>query len=204
VSIHGVAAGSTNVYGQIRSQCDAQGDICTFTAQAQANVQCAVPTNFRLSTSYPTTFPAGSTPAGNSLYTQYLWDSTSGMLSDLAACSVREWTSFPGGNPYTFPTPFPALTQSNPYDGGGPQNYVAGSDGGLGDIHSPWGGTQLSFRTPYFANSFTATEVYQYSCPCHNSGNRSSSAKVGNLANRPGTGPTGDEVLCRREDGQYG
>ena len=61
-------------------------------------------------------------------------------------------------------------SQPNPYDGGGEPSYSAGSDGAIGDVHSPWGMTQLPFRTPYFANSFTATQVYQYGCPCRNKG----------------------------------
>ncbi len=131
---------------------------------------CPTPINFRVNTSYSTSQPAGSTPPGNSLYTEYLWDSSSRRLADLQSCFVREWVSYPGGNPYTFPAPFPPIVQSNPYDGGGLSNYGAGSDGGAGDINSPWGGTQTPFQEPYFANSFTATQVFQYACPCRNSG----------------------------------
>jgi hypothetical protein len=61
-----------------------------------------------------------------------------------------------------FPAPLPNISPSNP----DVNNFSATAGSGT-DNHS----TPGAFRTPYSAVTFTATQVYRYSCPCVNSGN---------------------------------
>lgn len=127
------------------------------TEQSYINVQprCAVPTNFHQ--------VGQGTDVGNGrLRFLYAWESSSGNLADLSACTVGEIVTYPGSSPYTFPSPpFPNVTVPNPTITGRP-----GNEGQFQDNHS----TPGSFVKPYSAASFTATQYYRYSCPCKNGG----------------------------------
>jgi hypothetical protein len=93
----------------------------------------------------------------------YAWTSSDGNLNDLSNCSMRENVTYPGSsNPY--------VPSSPPWAGGG-----GGSTYPNPSITAPssaTGGTSedtnyvsnLSFVKPYVANSFTATQLIQYSC----------------------------------------
>jgi hypothetical protein len=114
--------------------------------------QCAVPTNFQKTSTQDM--------GGGTLRVVYNWQSSSGSLSDLAACSVGEIVEYDPAN-LPFPPPFPLLSPPNP-------TVVnnSGSLGGIQDNHS----TPGTFRTPYMARSVVASQVNRYSCPCSNGG----------------------------------
>ncbi|HKI26418.1 MAG TPA: IPT/TIG domain-containing protein [Candidatus Sulfotelmatobacter sp.] len=94
----------------------------------------------------------------------YAWSSSTGNTSDLAACTMAEYVTYPGtGATYTWPGP--PFGQQSP-------NPTALSQSGANtfslDKHLPPG----SWVKPYIAASFTANQVYQYVCPCANGGNQ--------------------------------
>ena len=119
-----------------------------------------IPTNFRVDT-------VNSDSSGNLTWVYY-WDSSiSGAdVSDLTNCSVREYATYPGlGNfnwtspPYDTsdnPTAHPTITPSPP---------AAGTLGGVEDQQLHPG-----FMKPYVSNTFTATQVIQFSCTNYQSG----------------------------------
>ena len=114
------------------------------------NVNCAVPTNYQGSCS----------DAGNGVLScQYTWNSSSGNLADLSACTVREYVTYPGTSPFIWKSPPYVPTQTPfPVTLGG-----SATTGSAPDTHGKPG-----FVTPYSADSFTATQYYQYICPCAN------------------------------------
>ncbi len=155
--IWGVAAGSTTQYGSGYLQSNVPPRSCPNSlrnVQAQTNVSCAVPTNYRQT--------SGSADSNGILHFTYAWDSSTGKLTDLSACTVREYVTYPGQSPFNWPSP-PYLQASTPFPvtQGGP-----GTAGSAPDTHGYPG-----FQMPYQANSFNATQYYQYICPCANNGN---------------------------------
>jgi hypothetical protein len=115
---------------------------------------CAVPVNFR---------QIGAYDAGNGvLHFDYNWESSTGNLADLSKCLFGENVEYdPTDVPFPSP-PFPeGLSPGNPTD-----LNVPASDGSAQDNHS----TPGAFANPYQARTLTATQIYRYSCPCHNSG----------------------------------
>lgn len=91
----------------------------------------------------------------------YAYFSTSGQLSDLAPCTIREYVTYPGsGSTYYWNSP--------PYVSGShtsiPLIISIAADGFMGDNHG-----HADFSTP--ANdSFTVNQVYQFSCPNYQNG----------------------------------
>ena len=114
---------------------------------------CAVPIDYQQT--------SGSGDGQGILHFAYAWNSSTGSLSDLAACTVREYVSYPGNSPFGWPSPpYTQASTTFPVTLG-----VAATDGASRDTHSYPG-----FQQPYQANSFTATQLYQYICPCANNG----------------------------------
>lgn len=115
--------------------------------------ECAIPINFH---------ETGSSDAGNGvLHFDYEWQSSTGKLSDLSDCLVGEAVDYESSD-FPLPSPpFPAdLDPDNPTE-----KSITASSGVGQDNHST--GT---FVAPYKAASFTATQIYRYSCPCHKNG----------------------------------
>jgi len=102
------------------------------------------------------------------LHFEYAWDSSSGKLSDLtgSGCTVYENVSYPGGNPFLWPSPPYATGSRTPNPTILPSPPVPGADGSLQDTHSP-----KPFLKPYRPATFSATQYYQYSCTCGNANN---------------------------------
>jgi hypothetical protein len=121
--------------------------------------QCAVPVNFRQT--------VGTLLPGGRLGFEYSFDSSTGVLADLRGCRIGERVEYPGGNPFSFPSP-PYATNStkNPFEG---DNDVDADFGFLTDVHSPPAGP-TGFIRPYAESQITATQYYQYKCPCTNNG----------------------------------
>lgn len=122
-------------------------------------VVCPVPVNFRQ--------VGGAQNVGGSMVLTYKWDSSTGKLTDLANVEIGERVDYPpnncgGGLKYCWPSPPWALSavSDNPTIINGP-----GTAGEFTDTHE-----SKSFRTPYQAASFTATQVYRYRTPCANNG----------------------------------
>lgn len=117
---------------------------------------CAHPINFHQ-------VGNGTDTGSGTLHFVYAWNSNSGYLSDLSACTVGENVTYPGTGNYFPPSPrFPTSGFTNPTVIDRPA-----TEGGFQDNHSISG----SFVTPYTAASFTGTQYYRYKCPCANSGN---------------------------------
>jgi hypothetical protein len=95
---------------------------------------------------------------GGTLNFAYIWNSSTNNLNNLQACRLGESVSYPGGNPFNFPPPFPAISEPNP----DARLTVPAIGGALYDNHS----TPGTFVTPYFSNNFTATQQYQWQCTC--------------------------------------
>lgn len=115
--------------------------------------ECSIPTDFRQ-------VGAGSDVGGGTLHFEYAWSSSSGNLNDLSACEVGERVYGYSSNPFPSP-PFPAnLAPNDPTE-----ISVAGTNGGFQDNHS----TPGSFVSPFQAASVTASQIYRFRCPCHNS-----------------------------------
>ena len=110
----------------------------------------AYPVNFRQTVSRD--------PGQGNLYFEYRWDSSTGRLADLTNCTVGEYVSYPAT---PFPAPFPVLSPPNPTI----RNHPA-TLGAISDTHS----TPRTFRTPYFATTFTAVQTYRYICSNVNGG----------------------------------
>lgn len=116
---------------------------------------CAIPTNFRQ-------VGPGTDTGSGTLRFEYIWSSSTGNLSDLAAaCTVGEIVTYPGIGNYSPPSPPFNQAFLNPTEIDNPAR-----DGSLFDNHRTSGG----FVRPYTTASFTATQYYRYSCPCKNGG----------------------------------
>ena len=160
--IKGVALGTTNNRATSKSMYwgrPAYAHICpgsTPSATGGTNVSCAVPTNYRQ------TSGTGDNSTGVINF-QYEWNSSTGNLADLSACTIKEVVTYPGGNPFTWPSPPFAANQTSPNPTS--PTPVPGKNGIAYDSHG-----HPNFQTPYQATSFTATQYYQYVCPCTNGG----------------------------------
>jgi hypothetical protein len=103
-------------------------------------------------------------PATGELDITYAWSSSTGKQSDLAACQLAEYVTYPGtGATYTWPRPPFGQVSANPTSGSG-----SGANGIFVDQHLPPG----SWVKPYIAASFQASQTYQYVCPCVNGGSQ--------------------------------
>jgi len=91
----------------------------------------------------------------------YAWGSSSGVLSDISQCQVREFVTYPGyvvgvqGKYYWTSPPYINTYTDNPTTFGGP-----GNGAGLVDMQ-----TNVTFQKPYVANTVTSNQVYQFQCP---------------------------------------
>ncbi|MGC2322212.1 MAG: hypothetical protein WA463_06240 [Terriglobales bacterium] len=111
----------------------------------------ATPTNFQLG-------PGTSDPSGNLIFQNISWQSSSGNLSDLSACIVGEYVTYPGIGDFNWPSP--------PYLSGTPapnptiSNVPATTGGqGTGDVH-----THPGFLKPYVTANFNSAQQYRWSC----------------------------------------
>jgi hypothetical protein len=153
----GMAQGTTNGYARATVP-DGDGSgfkVCPKNVQQPGNqvqVTCAVPTNYQGSCS----------DAGNGvLGCQYTWQANTGNLANLSACVVREYVTYPGTSPFNWKSPPYVGTQTTwPVTLGGPA-----TTGSSPDTHG-----HPNFVRPYTADTFTATQYYQYICPCANGG----------------------------------
>ena len=96
----------------------------------------------------------GVAEPGGVLHFNYTWASTTGNVADLTQCMVGEHVSYPGGDPFVWPSP--------PYNGSTPNPtviWLAATLGALQDNHS-----HKAFLEPYVANAFDATQNYRYKC----------------------------------------
>lgn len=128
------------------------------TQARQSVAACAVPTNFH---------QVGVADIGGGvLRFDYVWGSSTGKLPDLgtSGCTVSEIVTYPGSNPYYWPSPPWAYNTPNPTIS--PTPPKPGQDGSLEDFH--YTGT---LTTSHATASFTATQYYRYSCSCNNSSN---------------------------------
>ncbi len=124
----------------------------TFTVTA-----CASVTNFQRQSWI-------AKPTTGELDITYTWGSSTGNQSDLAACQLAEYVTYPGsGGTYTWPRPPFGQVTANPTPGGG-----NGANSAFVDQHLPPG----SWVKPYIAASFQANQTYQYVCPCVSGGNQ--------------------------------
>jgi len=64
--------------------------------RAQCGPPCAVPTDYQQT--------SGSGDSQGILHFTYAWNSSTGSLSDLAACTVREYVTYPGNSPFIWPS----------------------------------------------------------------------------------------------------
>jgi hypothetical protein len=112
----------------------------------------------------------GSDVGGGLLQFNYTFQSSTGDLSDLAACSLWENLLY---NPRPFDSPpFPADWPDPDWNQhSNPDSFVFGVNpvgGVLSDGHNPPGaGTWV---TPYTTSTGTIAQYYEFSCPCFNSG----------------------------------
>jgi hypothetical protein len=103
-------------------------------------------------------------PATGELDITYTWSSSTGKQSDLAACQLAEYVTYPGApGTYTWPRPPFGQATANPTPGGG-----SAANSVYIDQHLP----PVSWIKPYIAASFTANQTYQYVCPCVNGGSQ--------------------------------
>lgn len=121
---------------------------------------CAIPVSFRQTTGYDV--------GGGTLHFEYAWDSSTHHLADLnsSSCTIREYVTYPGGSPFYWPSPPYAAGSSSQNPTILPSPPIPGGDGAGQDNNSP-----KSFRSPYVASTFTATQYFQYSCTCNNAMN---------------------------------
>ncbi|HVN20986.1 MAG TPA: hypothetical protein VMU05_19530 [Dongiaceae bacterium] len=160
VDAYGAGSGTTSIMGTVESA------YCQDTGGGPATVTGPVPVNFTQGT---------ATDEGDGfIRVLYTWSSSTGKLADLGSCQVREHVTYPtSGNsacpspnnglmcfwppsPPWPPTNQPGTGYVNPTDKFGPAN-----SGGVSDDNTI---TNLNFTKPYSANSFPATQVFQYSC----------------------------------------
>ena len=136
------------------SECDCPYyPVAAAQVPAQVTTSCAIPVSFRTK--------SVSEPSDGSLVFNYEWSSSTGNQSDLSACTVGETVFYPGSqNPFSWPLPMVQST-TNP-------TVITGLGSNAGFIDT--NGSPNSYRSPYFANSFQATQRLWWSCPCHENG----------------------------------
>jgi hypothetical protein len=156
VTVTGTAVGSGSVNANI------SGPTCGTGAGASITVSCAVPTNVHVTS---------CSDAGNGdLHFDYGYSSTDGNLQHLGSCTLGEIVTYQGSqNPWPFPAPFPPDAYDNPTIGD--FNAATGGPNGPGTFTDDHKLTpSITFRKPYNANSFTATQYYRYKCSCAGGG----------------------------------
>jgi len=100
----------------------------------------------------------------------YLWDSSSGNLSDLGQCQVEEFVTYPGyvpgvqGHYFWASPPYAASSSANPETGATPVSATLGSPG-LQDLQG-----NVGFLKPYVSNDVTSNQVFQFECPYYKGG----------------------------------
>jgi hypothetical protein len=164
----GISPGTTNVFviiGEYQSYVydgrDCYDNNYTYIISDGGPVEtlCAVPTNF-------VQLGAATDIGGGELRFEYAYDSSTGRLADLSACTVGEIVTYPGTGNYTPPAPFnniylnPTILNIPAYDS-------ENTNGRISDTQRYRG----SFTLPLSPASFTATQYFRYKCPCMNNGN---------------------------------
>jgi hypothetical protein len=155
--VHGLTAGTANITASFTGiiynppspthpYCFSSGSTRTYTSACNVG---AHPVNFRPLDGYD----AG----GGVLHFDYAWDSSTTHLADLSGCSVQEKVDYPGGNPYTWPSP--PWNTATPNPALAPNPPMSGTVGGASDDHGT--GKLVS---PYTAIYFIATQNYRYQC----------------------------------------
>lgn len=128
------------------------------TAPVEVVPPCAYPVNFRQD-------GPGQDIGNGKLKFIYRWDSSNADLGSLSTCTVGELVNYPNNGLRPSP-PFPAGAFPNPFI-----SSVNGNLGAMSDTHSPTGGSEpYVFVSPYSSSSFTADEIYRYSCGCISNG----------------------------------
>ncbi len=147
-NLFGVSKGTGSVYMTAQAGgCQAGG------TPSPAPTSIATPTNF--------TAVQGQTLADGTLQWTYSFKSTTGNLADLSACKAGETVFYPGNaSPYAWPLPMVAST-TNPT-----ALYGAATGGGFTDKNLP----PNSYQKPYYSNSFSATQRFQWECSNYKSG----------------------------------
>jgi hypothetical protein len=160
-TINGISAGTatitavgvpqTNYYQPTNQQwtCNAAPQ----TGTATVTPPCATPTNIQ-----QTFVSAGS---DGTLNWNYTWNSSTGKLSDLSACTMGETVTYQGGNPYVWPAPMVGST-NNPTNPTFSMETGAATD----TNYAP-----SSYSKPYSPGSgFDAAQTIWWNCPCYKSG----------------------------------
>jgi hypothetical protein len=148
--VTGVSPGSGTGYVSV------EGGSCTADGSGPGDV-VNVPTNFKISF-------AQDVGKGDLRFTE-TWQSSSGKLADLSACSVGETVTYNASkaNPYPWPAPFPAIAPPNPTTGSASATLGVGTDD-----HDLEGNT--TFVQPFKNATLLATQNYWYSCSNYQSG----------------------------------
>jgi hypothetical protein len=134
------------------------GVIAAVATAEPAQPVCAVPVNLQQ-------YGPASTDYTGALYFAYSFGSSTGKLSDLASCSIREYLTYPGGpGSWYWPLPFPAR---GPIQNPNGNTTVPTTSGYFSDTHSLPPG---DWRLPYFVTGFLVDQVYQFSCSCSSAG----------------------------------
>lgn len=122
--------------------------------EGPVDVVCAVPTNFRQTST--------TSSSNGTLSFRYDWDSSTGTgvssLADLSQCTIGEKVDYTASDlPFASP-PFPSgISPPNPTVTEG-----SATGGFLEDNHS----TPGTFVKPYSAKTITASQIYRYRCTC--------------------------------------
>jgi len=111
---------------------------------------------------------------GGYLRVTYQWDSSTGNLSDLSACQVREYVTYPTSGDSGCPAPntgqmcywppSPPWPPSSQNGTGYVNPTVVNGPATAGGVYDSNTIENLNFVKPYSASSFQATQVQQYSC----------------------------------------
>ena len=142
------------------------GDHVPISYYVDLQVACAFPTNFRLVGTVD-----DDNPVEGALRYEFAWDSTIGTTANLfnnrQQCRIGELVNYPGGNPYSFPWPYPDVSISNPFLKIDPAHEGQGTD-----IHWPGNPENQTFRPPFDGGTyeFTATQNYGFVCSCQPEG----------------------------------
>jgi hypothetical protein len=153
---HAVGATFSDTWGNVPSSVIRRCPLTRFNAPRGGDNVAAIPVNFR-QTSASQVSPA-------KIQFNYVWSSSTGNLSDLANCNVREFVTYPGYVPgqqgryyWTSPPYFNTFTD-NPDTAGTPVSATVGSTG-LVDTQG-----NVGFAKPYVADNVTSNQVFQFQC----------------------------------------
>jgi hypothetical protein len=145
-----------------------QGISVTNNTQVDGGHQTSSPVNFQVT-------PASATPVnfrqtaaqdvGNGdLDVTYKWDSSTGNLNDLSACTIGEYVAYPTPPGVDYQPPSPPWPANSPFVN---PTIISGPATSTGFLDHHWLGqgiTGASFKKPYSASSFIASQYYWYSC----------------------------------------